>query len=311
MSLNRFVDTAAGGKKGTLGEAAVKKALASGISKKDLIKRAQSQGINFGSAAQSLLKISGQKQTSSPSSGSNSSPGSWRTADYGESFGKKDIKNLSKSGFNNNRIMKIAQAAYAGGDVKKVNKLNSVLGKMNQDLINPDPTNPRALLGRKAPKNLLGWNGFGNGMTRYVRDGILGLGGSYKPRGGTNAASQWSLPTGMMNGFNPIPNTTPTETPSPTEPSPTETPNPTETPKPTETPNPTEEFLPGEDLIPEDEELDEPLAPASGGLSGGGLGAAGATKLGRAKSRLRKLGIYGRGTGLLGRGLQYGNSLNA
>jgi hypothetical protein len=50
--------------------------------------------------------------------------------------------------------------------------------------------------------------------------------------------------------------------------------------------------------------------PGSGMLSGGGVGAAGANRLGRAKSRLRQLGIYGKGTGLLGRGLQYGNTLN-
>lgn len=48
----------------------------------------------------------------------------------------------------------------------------------------------------------------------------------------------------------------------------------------------------------------------SGMLSGGGLGAAGASNLRRANSRLRQLGIYGRGTSLLGRGLQYGNALN-
>jgi hypothetical protein len=47
-----------------------------------------------------------------------------------------------------------------------------------------------------------------------------------------------------------------------------------------------------------------------GMMSGGGSGAAGATRLGRAKSRLRQLGIYGRGTNLLSRGLQYGNTLN-
>lgn len=47
-----------------------------------------------------------------------------------------------------------------------------------------------------------------------------------------------------------------------------------------------------------------------GAMSGGGLGAAGASKLGRANSRIRQLGIYGRGTSLLGRGLQYGNVLN-
>lgn len=47
-----------------------------------------------------------------------------------------------------------------------------------------------------------------------------------------------------------------------------------------------------------------------GALSGGGAGVGGATRLGRAKGRLRQLGIYGKGTSLLGRGLQYGNTLN-
>ncbi|QPD06449.1 head-to-tail connector [Synechococcus phage S-SRP01] len=59
------------------------------------------------------------------------------------------------------------------------------------------------------------------------------------------------------------------------------------------------------------EQMQEASTVGSGMMSGGGMGAAGASKLGRANSRLRKLGIYGRGTGLLGRGLQYGNSLNA
>ena len=62
-------------------------------------------------------------------------------------------------------------------------------------------------------------------------------------------------------------------------------------------------------FIPE-ELPEEPQDPGAGMLSGGGMGAAGANKLGRAKSRLRQLGIYGRGTGLLNRGLQYGNALN-
>ena len=64
-------------------------------------------------------------------------------------------------------------------------------------------------------------------------------------------------------------------------------------------------FIP--EPLPEEEETDLGV----GMMSGGGMGAAGANKLGRAKSRLRKLGIYGRGTGLFGRGLQYGNALNA
>lgn len=58
------------------------------------------------------------------------------------------------------------------------------------------------------------------------------------------------------------------------------------------------------------EEMQDASTVGPGMLSGGGMGAAGANKLGRAKSRLRQLGIYGRGTGLLGRGLQYGNALN-
>jgi hypothetical protein len=58
-------------------------------------------------------------------------------------------------------------------------------------------------------------------------------------------------------------------------------------------------------------DMTDAQAKGSGGLFGGGLGAAGAAKLGRARSRLQRLGILGQGTGLLGRGLQYGNSLNA
>lgn len=68
-----------------------------------------------------------------------------------------------------------------------------------------------------------------------------------------------------------------------------------------------------EPILPEKpvEEEKEQLPPGPGMMAGGGLGALGASKLNRSKSRLRQLGIYGRGTGLLGRGLQYGNALNA
>lgn len=74
----------------------------------------------------------------------------------------------------------------------------------------------------------------------------------------------------------------------------------------TETTTPQNENLP---MTPE-EMKDASTIGGIGAMSGGGLGAAGANKLGRAKSRLRQLGIYGRGTSLLGRGLQYGNVLN-
>ena len=62
----------------------------------------------------------------------------------------------------------------------------------------------------------------------------------------------------------------------------------------------------GPTIPPEETEDDAGV----GQMSGGGMGAMGATKLGRARSRLQRLGIIGRGTGLLGRGLQYGNALN-
>lgn len=63
--------------------------------------------------------------------------------------------------------------------------------------------------------------------------------------------------------------------------------------------------------MPEEPLKEDAMNPGAGLMAGGGAGAAGANKLGRAKSRIRQLGIYGRGTGLLGRGLQYGNALNA
>jgi hypothetical protein len=91
----------------------------------------------------------------------------------------------------------------------------------------------------------------------------------------------------------------------PKEPKPDPDPTPTNTDPGTSTGGDLPPFVPPE--LPPEEEMD----PGVGMMSGGGMGATGANKLGRAKSRLRKLGIYGRGTGLLGRGLQYGNSLNA
>jgi hypothetical protein len=94
----------------------------------------------------------------------------------------------------------------------------------------------------------------------------------------------------------------------------TQNPNPDANPNPDSNPNPdpateADPILPPE--LPPEELPEEPKEPGPGMMAGGGLGALGANKLNRAKSRLRQLGIYGRGTGLLGRGLQYGNALNA
>lgn len=80
-------------------------------------------------------------------------------------------------------------------------------------------------------------------------------------------------------------------------------------PKPTATDPIVQDPIVQDPMTPE-EMKDASTVGGAGMLSGGGMGAAGANKLGRAKSRLRQLGIYGRGTGLLGRGLQYGNALN-
>lgn len=88
-------------------------------------------------------------------------------------------------------------------------------------------------------------------------------------------------------------------------PNPEADPNPNPDPDPNPNPDP---ILPPE--LPPEELPEEPKEPGPGMMAGGGLGALGANKLNRAKSRLRQLGIYGRGTGLLGRGLQYGNALN-
>ena len=148
----------------------------------------------------------------------------WTNADYGASFGMKDIKEWQerwgqgknkkgeRDGYKNNDIMKIAQAAYAGGDVRKVNKLNEYFGKMNKEWYDPNgtgeagqPINPWAAVHGKPPKNAFAWNGFGNGMTKYGQSGALGLGGSYAK------GSQWSLPTGFMGGFSPTPAAAPTD----------------------------------------------------------------------------------------------------
>jgi hypothetical protein len=152
----------------------------------------------------------------------------WTNADYGASFGMKDIKEWQerwgqgknkkgeRGGYKNNDIMKIAQAAYAGGHVKKVNKLNEYFGKMNSEYYNPEvrtgsikgqavsQTMYPWMGGGKNPKNVFEWNGFGNGMTKHTRDGFPGFAG-----GGYEKGAQWSLPTNFMNGFSPIPTPAP------------------------------------------------------------------------------------------------------
>jgi len=148
----------------------------------------------------------------------------WTNYDYGNTFGMGDLKNILESGgsYAANKAMKIAQGAYAGGDVKNVNKLNKKLGSLNQDWINPQqvyrqdmtggggsysiyPNNPwGSERGRKAPNKLFEWGGFGNGLTQYNKKGIPGL-----FDGGYEKSQQWSLPTRWMNGLGPAEGTEP------------------------------------------------------------------------------------------------------
>ena len=54
----------------------------------------------------------------------------------------------------------------------------------------------------------------------------------------------------------------------------------------------------------------EPTDPMIGMMAGGGMGAAGANKVGGAKSRLKKLGITGNTANQMGRGNVYRNLIN-
>lgn len=111
---------------------------------------------------------------------------------------------------------------------------------------------------------------------------------------GSKGSTATTLPRGMGSGMKPQP----VQSPVPTAPA-----------LPTQTGTTAEEPI-VDPILPEEKLPEDKVDPGSGMMAGGGAGAAGANKLGRAKSRLRQLGIYGRGTGLLGRGLQYGNALN-
>ena len=87
-------------------------------------------------------------------------------------------------------------------------------------------------------------------------------------------------------------------------------PLPGDAPPKSEDPVKTDETETGTNVTPETVDP-ETTDPGVGMMAGGGNGAMGASKLLRARSRLQRLGILNRGTGLFGRGLQYGNTINA
>lgn len=134
--------------------------------------------------------------------------GNWANAQYGNAFGKGDIGRLQEKGFSNNQIMKIAQMAYGQGEVKGTNKVNEALYGLSSGLLNPpqvstwrqgqETTTPYyGLNAAKLPSKVLGWQGFGSGMSVNRRGGS-GI-GSYKQ------TSVWNMPSNLteQGGFKP------------------------------------------------------------------------------------------------------------
>jgi len=134
--------------------------------------------------------------------------GNWANAQYGKTFGKGDIGKLQEKGFNNNQIMKIAQMAYGQGEVKGTNKVNEALYGLSSGLLNPPQvsmwrqgqeisTPYYGLNAAKLPSKVLGWQGFGSGMSVNRRSG--GGIGSYKQ------TSVWNMPSNLteQGGFKP------------------------------------------------------------------------------------------------------------
>jgi hypothetical protein len=210
--------------------------------------------------------------------------------------------------------------AFNGKDDGKVIRRMDAMNKNGRDLrLNSGTANMLIKKANKQPSSGMGLtiNPYGTGNIGRALAGMIGDPGYTAPRnpqsGGSYGGSRAATPgTGMMiggtqirkggrvavRGFGAGNN---------------QNPNPDANPNPDSNPNPdpateTDPILPPE--LPPEELPEEPKEPGPGMMAGGGLGALGANKLNRAKSRLRQLGIYGRGTSLLGRGLQYGNALN-
>jgi hypothetical protein len=206
--------------------------------------------------------------------------------------------------------------AFNGKDDGKVIRRMDAMNKNGRDLrLNSGTANMLIKRANKQPSAGMGLtiNPYGTGNIGRALSGMIGDPGTpgYMRQGQMIGGREATPGTGMMiggtqirkggrvavRGFGAGNNQQPTPEAEPT---------PTNTDTGAGTDSDLPPFIPPE-LPPEEEEQ---LPPGPGMMAGGGLGALGANKLNRAKSRLRQLGIYGRGTSLLGRGLQYGNSLN-
>jgi hypothetical protein len=105
--------------------------------------------------------------------------------DFGKSFGGKDIKNLVDAGYKNRQIFQLAQAADAGMQVKNRNKVDRRLSMMSQEALSP--------VGYSSflPKKQVGWEGFGNALSKYEYSPQDGLRGVYnKVPGGVNLRNE-------------------------------------------------------------------------------------------------------------------------
>lgn len=205
----------------------------------------------------------------------------WSNADYGSSFTKKDVKNLQSQGYNSNKIMKIAQMAYASGNVGKVNKTNQALydlssGSMrvgqNTSMRQGQETTNFYLPGRggsvigDSPKKF-GWNGFGDSMSinrygggdSYTQTGVWSLPSKYRAApsagGGTSAGTEATGTTSTG---------TDAETLAP-------------------------------DYTPPTQQVADTQPEMPGMMSGGGAGINSAMNIRRAKSQAKRLGYSGQG----------------
>jgi len=110
--------------------------------------------------------------------------------DFGKSFGGRDIENLVDAGYNNRQIFQLAQAADAGMQVKKRNKVDRRLSMMSQEALSSTGI-PGALGTTRMGKKQVGWEGFGNALSKYEYGSQGGLTSGYnKVPGGVNLRNE-------------------------------------------------------------------------------------------------------------------------
>lgn len=222
----------------------------------------------------------------------------WSNADYGQRFGRGDIRRLQDQGFNTNQVMKIAQMAYAGGsgNINKINKTNQALYDMSANAMKvgqnrmmrqgQESTNyylpgKAMAIGQAGSKKQLGWNGFGDSMSinrytggdSYTQTGVWSLPSAYRTGGGGatggNTTGGGTTAGGAGTGAG--------------------------------------EVLPVDYIPPVEEPVTQPEMP--GMMSGGGAGINSAMGIRRKKSSAKQSGASTRGTNQFNRGLSI-NSFN-